>query len=913
MGTRALEHFFDPKSIAVIGASDRLGSMGGAVVKNLLQSGFGGPVYPVNLKRYKTVKGLKCYTKLSRLPAPVDLVVICTPESAVDTTLKQCERLGVKAAMILTGGFSRNTSHFSYESRQKSKGIRGVRVLGPDCYGIMVPHRNLNISYSHIEPVKGNIAYIGQSGSLASSMLDWATERGIGFRYFLTLGEGIDIKLADLIDYLAQDHSLGAILLQLEHIPDAAKLARAIRVCSRRQLVVYVKTKHGVELGLPPETPPAGLQYRDDVHGCALRRAGSLRVDRIESLFEAAEVLGHGLKIHDLPLVILSNGIGPARVALDHLLHRKGRNYWMSAEDRVAIKKLIKREPGQFNHVIDLGFDAIPDDYAKVIRHIQKHMTGHPILILHSPSGAVEAVEVARSILKAHQKRSALLACWLGGNSVNPARALFEQRNIPCLTTPERAIDVYLMLVNHRHSRQVLSETPEPSKVAEEKHQEVEEMMQQALASGRDYLTAKEAFECLRRIRLPLLNTAFADDLDSLERLKLDKLDKQPVALKIIHAQYCQPFAYGENPRDRWRGVALPIRSRVALVEAAKRLIDELQKRHPKSNLHGFSVQPIRKFQDGLQLSMGITQDPEYGPLIFFGGGGSAANIIADRRMDLPPLNTTLAKALVKSTHVYKVLKERCSDHKLARNNIVELLLKLSRLAESSSRINSCELNVFLDNDLQKLQIMGFAIGLHQNGVGLCFPPPPLNLSISAKTTAGLKLTIRPITAEDEPKLMNFHNQLSDETLKNRFFVLRRNLSHDDFARLTQIDYVREMAFIALNKDGYIVGVVRCFIDPDFIQAEYSIVVRDDFQKMGVGSILLNKLVSYLKNKGVVALIGETLTTNQAMIALAKKQGFVCEFSRKSNLLLTRIMLNNTREEWHSMRLKKWYSNDEAK
>lgn len=915
MSTRALEYFFDPKSIAVVGASDRQGSMGGAVIKNLIQSKYSGALYPVNLKRYRSVMGLKAFHRLSRLPQPVDLVVICTPESQVTMLLKECERLSIRAALILTGGFSRNTSLFSQaerlKTRKKAKHQMNLRVIGPDCYGIIVPHRNLNISYSPRKTFYGNLAYIGQSGSLASAMLDWANERKIGFRYFMTLGDGLDINLADLIDYLAQDHRLAAILLQLEYIPEPARLARAIRVCSKRQLVVYVKTKHGVELGLPPEYPPAGIPDRDQVHNVVLRRAGSIRVSRLESLFEAAEILGYGLVIQDLPLIILTNGLGAARLALDHLLSVGGKVHQFTANEKANIKQLIGREAGQSPHVIDLGYGATGQEFTDCTEYLQKHKVAYPILIIYSPNDPKDSNEIAQSLINIHLKNRTLLTCWLGGEVTPGARQQLERKGIPCLNTPERAIDVFMLLVNHKRTQHLLKQTPQLHQIDSFKQLELDECIKHALDKGRSYFTSKEAFEFLRKLRMPVLNTAFADSIETLAQLKLDKLEKQPIALKIIHAHGCKPFAYGENPRERWRGVVLPIKNRIELMDAAKRLQQELSVEHPESQLHGFSVQPLRSIQEGIQLSIGVTKDNAYGPLIFFGSGGSAANIIADRKIELPALNTSSALSLIKRTHADKVLKERCLNYPHALNVIVDVLIKISRMVETCHNIKNCELNVFLNTNSLRLQIMGQAIELQSKAFELCFPSPPLHLSESLTMRSGRSLYIRPIMAEDEPKLRNFHDKLSDNSLKNRFFVLRRNLSHDDFAKLTQIDYVREMAFLGLVEEESqlnIAGVVRCFIDPDAIQAEYSLVIRDDLQKLGIGSLLLTKMIDYLTLRGVMTLKGDILLTNKPMIRLARKLGFMCEFSNKDHVAISRLMLNHAREEWQSKRIEEDFS-----
>lgn len=903
MATRWLERFFEPSKIAVIGASERESSMGGTVIKNLKSSGYKGSVYAVNVRRYKTVHGVPCISKIGRLPNDVDLAIICTPAHTIEKIIKQLGKNGIHAVMILTGGISRQRAEQFRPSKNPLKQLareHDVRILGPDCLGLIIPDLRLNASYSHMNALPGKVAYLGQSGTLASALLDWAYARGIGFSHFMTIGDSADVSMPDAIDFLSTQRQVKAIMLHLEHVTDAPSFVRAVRNASRNKLVLSIKSSRFPQSQRNPEAVPSGLRHRDMIYESILLRAGVLRVDSTEELFESVESLTRMKPLQGERLAIVGNGIGGTILAVDRLMHEGGQLAHLSGQTIDKLSEVLPDYWSQSNPV-DITPEAGPKVYRQVLEILENDGGVDAILVLFSPSILVNSLDVA-NVVANHSRyyKKNLLTSWMGGESVERSRHMFDDAGIPTYDTPDRAIKAFMHMVRHQRNQELLRETP--ASVLNDITVDTaysKQLVKSALDDNRDYLTAKEIYQLLKNYGFKIVESQFVDDKTQLKELDIH----YPAALKIIHQDYCHPFAYGDNPRDRWRGVITRIKDEEELDIAAKQLKSQIRKRFSKSKVHGFSVQPMRTGETNTYFSMGITRDEAFGPVIIFGGGGATANIMADRAVQFPPLNDVLARQLMIKTHIYRVLRERSRHFDRDVAQLSQMLIRLSQMVVDLPNLKGCELNVLL-HPMEGAKVLGMAADLgpeHQ----LCIRPYPAELAHELSLKGGRKLLLRPIKGEDEPALKVFHESLSNESLRYRFFTARRHFRHRELALFAQIDYQQEMAFSAVDNEGKIFGVVRTWTDADLIQAEFSILVGDNAQGLGLGYTLMSEMISYCKSQGTMEMMGTVLADNKPMLKLAEKLGFKITRRMDGGVVEIILRLNKPEHEWQRQRLQK--------
>lgn len=902
MGTRWLERFFEPSKIAVIGASERPSSMGGAVIQNLKSAAFKGSIYAVNIRRYKSVHGVPCISKIGRLPQDVDLAIICTPAHTIEKIIKQLGRHGIRAVIILTGGISRKRAERFRPSNDPIRVLareHDVRIMGPDCLGVLVPELKLNASYSHINAMPGKVAYLGQSGTLASALLDWAYTRGIGFSHFMTIGDSADVTMPDVVDYLSTQRNVKAIMLHLEQVSNAQSFVRAVRNASRSKLVLAIKSGRFPQSQSPIDPVPPGLRHRDMIYESILLRAGVLRVDSTEELFESVESLTRMKPLKGERLAIVANGIGGAILAVDRLIHEGGQLAKLSKETIEKLSDVLPPYWSQSNPV-DITPEASPAIYKKVLEIVEADANVDAILVLFSPNSVATSQDVANVVVN-HSKffQKNLLTSWMGGASAERSRHLFDDAGIPTYDTPDRAIKAFMHMVRHQRNQELLRETP--SSFLDDlsiDRVKCREIIDSARQDNRNYLTAEEIYFIIKAYGFKAVETQFLPEQFKVDGVKI----RFPAALKIIHQQYCHPFAYGDNPRDRWRGVITQIRDHEELAVAAKELRSQIRKRFTTtSKVHGFSVQQMRSGEVSTQFSMGITRDETFGPVIIFGGGGATANIMADRAVQFPPLNDVLAKQLMGKTHIYRVLKERSRHFERDVAQLSQMLIRLSQMTVDLPHIKGCELNVIL-HPVEGAKVLGMAADIgdaHQ----LCIRPYPAEHEASYVARSGKELLLRPIRGEDEPQLKVFHESLSSETLRYRFFTSRRSFRHRELAQFAQIDYQQEMAFVAEDREGQIMGEVRTWTDADKIQAEFSVLVSDQAQGLGLGYALMSKMIEYCTSRGTMEMMGTVLADNKPMLKLAEKLGFKVTRKLDADVVEIILPLNQPTQEWQRQRL----------
>lgn len=897
MGTRALEQIFTPSSIAVIGASDKPGSLGGAVLRNLLEAKFEGGIYPVNARGYKQVAGLRCYSRISQLPSNIELAIICTPAETVEKIITALAKAKVPAAVIMTGGTARVRSRIFTPSRSRLLAVQEqthVRILGPDCLGVINPNHKLNASNLHIPVKPGHIAYLGQSGAIANAITDWAIARNIGFSHILTLGQGQDIKLADAVDYLASDKSAKTLLVHLDDFKEGRMLLRSLRAASRNKLVLVVKSNRFSASPLSNNIHTPGILNRDALIDHALQRAGVLRVGATDELFDCIDTIQQKKQLKGDRLAIISNSRGGAILAIDRLLHDKGTLADFSIETQLQLAKMLPNYAAASNPVL-LNPELKAEQLKAVAALLLKDNNVDAVLVVYIPGLGTHPEDNALALTQLVSETNKTLFCsWMGDYSVQSARTLLDNYSVPNFDTPDNAIKAFMYMVSHTRTQELMRETPESIETLAG----YSEAIAQQLPIN-DVINPQLAWQLLNSYGFASVDNHFTQDAKQLSEMS-EKV-QPPWVVKIHHKEYLKPFAYGENARQRWRSVGLNITSKSHLKKEVIRLKGELKDRFPESPVMGYSIQTMHRALDNLQISLGLGRDEEVGPFIFFGGGGSTADILTDRQVAIPPLNTVLARHLIERSHASQVMRERSDNYPQELTILSRWLVAISQLSSQYPNISGLELNAIRANDGEFL-VLGVA-GQTANRVTPTFKAYPVELEQTIRNHKNRSFKIRPIKGEDEGYLAEFYRKLSADTLRFRFFNSRQNFEHKELARFSQIDYDREMEFVAF--DGKIIaGVVRSWIDPDSITAEFSVLVGDDQVGQQLGFILMQKMIDYLTHqRGVLQLIGSVLSNNRPMLKLARRLGFIERENQKEGFIEIVLNLNPATQSWQTKRL----------
>jgi acetyltransferase len=897
MGTRALEQIFSPSSIAVIGASDKEGSLGRAVLHNLLSAKFKGDIYPVNARGYEQVSGLKAYTRISQLPPGVELAIICTPAKTVDKIITALAKAKVPAAVIMTGGTARVRSRLFTPSRSSLLAVQeqtDVRILGPNCLGVINPNHNLNASNLHIPVMPGHIAYLGQSGAIAYAITDWAIARNIGFSHVLTLGQGQDIKLADAIDYLASARSAKILLVQLDDFRDGRILLRSLRAASHNKLVLVVKSNRFSASPLSNDIQTPGILNRDALIDHALQRAGVLRVGATDELFDCIDTIQQKKQLKGDRLAIISNSRGGAILAIDRLLLDRGKLADFTPETQLQLTKMLPEYSSATNPVL-LDPELQADQLKAVAALLLQDNNTDAVLVVYIPGLGTQPEQNALALTELVSKTNKTLFCsWMGDYSVQSARNWFDRHSVPNFDTPDNAIKAFMYMVSHTRTQELMRETPESIETLAGYSGHIAQQL-----PINDVISPQLAWQLLKSYGFASVDSYFTPDVQQL--LDLSENVQSPWVVKIHHKEYLKPFAYGDNPRQRWRSVGSNITSKNHLAQEVTRLNNELQDRFPDSPVMGYSIQTMHRVLDNLQISFGLGRDQEIGPFIFFGGGGSTADILTDRQVAIPPLNNVLARHLIERSHASESIRERSNDYAHELTILSRWLVAISQLSSQYPNISGLELNAIRTNNGEFL-VLGVA-GQTASSITSTFKAYPVELEQTLRNHNNRLFKIRPIKAEDEGYLADFYRKLSPDTLRFRFFNSRRHFDHKELARFSQIDYDREMAFVAF-RGKKIAGVVRSWIDPDSITADFSVLVGDDQAGERLGFILMQKMIDYLtEQRGVLQLIGSVLSNNSPMLKLARRLGFSEKGNQKGGVVEIVLNLNPATQNWQTKRL----------
>lgn len=872
MTTRNLEKLFRPTSIAVIGATNRPGAVGSVLMLNLLEGGFEGPILPVNPK-HSAVAGVLAYPDIDQLPMAPDLAIICTPADPIPDLIEQLVGKGTRAAIVLTAGLDKAKTPDGRTVKQAMLDATNkhlFRILGPNCLGLLVPGIKLNASFAHLPASDGKIAMVSQSGALCTVILDWAAENGAGFSHFISMGECTDVDFGDVIDYLANDASTRAILLYIEAITNGRKFMSACRSAARNKPVIVIKSGRDGAGARAAASHTGALAGADQVYDAAFRRAGMLRVDDIGELFSAVETLTRAKRQTGERLMMMTNGGGLGVMAADMLGQHNIEIPELSAE---TIAKLDAALPDTWSrgNPVDIIGDAPGERYTAAAQALLDDPSADALLVMHAPTAIASSVEAADAIISvARNSKKNVLASWAGGKAVGPARKRLREAGIPSYDTPNDAIRGFLDVVEYRRNQQLLMETPlsAPNAVSYE-HDEARAIVNARLGNGRDLLNEPESKAVLSAYGIKTVETHVLETAE--EAAEIAGEMGFPVALKILSDDISHKSDAG--------GVKLFLNTAGEVRSAAEEMLNKIGKARPDAAIQGFTVQQMAARPGAHEVIVGVSPDPVFGPVIMFGHGGTAVEVIGDRSIALPPLNMVLARDLISRTRISKLLAGYRDKPAVDMDALCETLIHISQLIIDIPEIQELDINPLLVDEHGVLALDArIQVSRDAKGPGLAIRPYPKNLESEAILGDGQKIFIRPIRPEDEPAHVEFLSKINPQDIRFRFFGQIRDLPHSEMARLTQIDYDREMALIAKlpngDKEGETVGVVRTITDPNNERTEFAIIVRSDIKGRGLGRILLQMMIEYCSRRGTKEMVGQVLRDNEVMLALTSQIGF---------------------------------------
>ena len=874
MSQRGLEALLRPKSIAVIGASMKPDRAGFLMMRNLLAGGFAGPVLPVT-PAWKAVQGVLAWPDVASLPFTPDLAVLCTHAKRNLSLLEALGQKGCKTCIILSAPPEQHADLLACASRFQ------MRLLGPNSLGLLAPWQGLNASFSPVPIARGKLAFISQSAAVSNTILDWAQQREMGFSYFIALGDSLDIDVDELLDFLARDSKTSAILLYLEHLSDARRFVSAARSASRNKPILVIKS------GRSPAAQRllhvnAGM---DPAWDAAIQRAGLLRVQDTHELFSAVETLSHMRPLRGERLMIISNGAAPAALALDELWLRNGKLATLGEE---TLSRLREALPGSVvaDNPLDLRDDASSERYITALNILLDSTDYDALLVIHSPSAVAPGSESALALIDALKKHPrgkyvTVLTNWCGEFSSQEARRLFSEAGLPTYRTPEGTITAFMHMVEYRRNQKQLRETPAlPSNLTADTA-EAHKLLQQAIDEGATTLDTHEVQPVLRAYGLQTLPTWIASD--SAEAVHIAGQIGYPVALKLRSPDIPH--------KSEVQGVMLYLRTAAEVQQAAEAIIDRVRMRWPQARVHGLQVQSMANRAGAQELRVVVEQDPVFGPLIMLGEGGVEWRAQDQAAVALPPLNMNLARYLVIQAIKNKKIRGRSGLQPLDVIGLSQFLVRVSNLIVDCPEIQRLDIHPLLASagEFTALDVtLTLAPFSGSSESRLAIRPYPQHLEESVTLKNGDACLFRPILPEDEPALQRFIARVTKEDLYYRYFSEINEFTHEDLANMTQIDYDREMAIVAVRRtdDGEeILGVTRAISDPDNVDAEFAVLVRSDLKGLGLGRRLLEKLIGYTRDHGLMRLNGITMPNNRGMVTLARKLGFTVDIQLEDGIV----------------------------
>jgi acetyltransferase len=900
--TEPLRAIFAPRSMAIIGASETPGSVGQTLLRNAIASPFGGTVYPVNPKR-ESVLGIEAYPSIGAIGKPIDLALIATPARTVPSVIRECAAVGVKGAIVISAGFKEvGAAGVALEQEVLAEARKGhMRLIGPNCLGVMNPHLGLNATFASTIANPGNVGFISQSGALCTSILDWSFRENVGFSAFVSIGSMLDVNWGDLIYYLGDDPNTDSIVIYMESIGDARSFLSAAREVALTKPIVVIKAGRTEAAAKAATSHTGALTGSDDVLDAAFERCGVLRVNTIDDLFNMAEILAKQPRPKGRKLTILTNAGGPGVLATDALTRDGGELAPLS--DRV-LNDLNACLPPHWSHgnPIDILGDADPARYAASVAAAADNPDSDGLLVILTPQSMTDPTAIAQELTRYADSKKPLLASWMGGEVVAEGEAILNQANIFTFPYPDTATHVFNLMWRYSESLTGLYETPRMLPEGQVKRELVSQTIAAIRNSGRTLLTEFEAKLVLAAYDIPTVETRIATSED--EAVAAADEIGYPIAIKIYSEVITHKTDVGGVKLDLPNGDAV----REAYREIAASVREKFGEDNFAKNFEGVTVQPMLDLSDGYELIVGSSIDPQFGPVLLFGTGGQLVEVFEDRAIALPPLNTTLAQRTIEKTRIYKALQGVRGRAAIDIEGLQQILVRFSQLTLEHRAIKEIDINPLLvkpvNSGAQTIVALDARIVLHDPDMPhKALPKPairpyPMKYVAPWTTKDGYEVTIRPISPEDEPLIADFHKTLSEESVYQRFFhmmKLSQRVLHSRLTRICFIDYDREMALVAEGHnpetgEREIWGVSRLTKLHGIDVAEFGLLISDHAQGKGLGGELLSRIVQVGRDEGLESIEADILAQNRAMQHVAEKVGFTIERS-SADTVKARIVL----------------------
>ena len=892
-----------PKAVALIGASEKPDSVGRALLENL--QSFRDCVFPIN-PSHATLLGQKAFPTIRDTPREVDLAVIATPAATVPGVVAECAAAGVKGAVIISAGFKECGPAGAELEKQILDGRGKMRIIGPNCVGVMLPHIGLNATFAKSLALPGNIGFISQSGALCTAILDWSRSIQLGFSAFISIGSMADVNWGDLIDYLGDDPHTRSILLYMESVGDARSFLSAAREVALNKPIIVIKVGRSGAAAKAAASHTGALTGSDDVLDAAFRRVGVLRVNTIEELFSLAELLGKQRRPAGPRLAIVTNGGGPGVLATDALIESGGKLADLSGNTFDELNKLLPPHWSRGNPIDILG-DASPKTYAKAVEIVARAENNDGLLVILSPQAVTEPTETARRLRPfAKLQSKPILASWIGGVGVRPGVEILDRAGIPTFEYPDAAARAFCSMWRYSHNLDALYETPALAATAEIDRSHAEKIINRARKTQRTLLTEIESKQVLAAYGIPTVETKIAKNEE--QAVELAKRIGGPVVLKIYSETITHKSDVG-GVKLNLRGAAAVRRAYREIRRSCRASVSDANHktafyRSALQTFLGVTVQPmIPQSWDGYELILGSSIDPQFGPVLLFGTGGYFVEVFKDRALGLPPLNPTLARRLMERTQIYGALKKGFRGRgPIDVTALEELLVRFSQLVIEQRWIKEIDINplVVSSKHIVALDARVLLHDPHTREADLPRSPirPYPAEYVTTRKIGGVKVTIRPIRPEDEPLLVKFHKTLSDRSVYLRYFgfvSLEKRIMHERLRQVCFIDYDREIALVAdlKNRDGthQILGVGRLIKEHETDEAEFAVLVSDAWQGKGFGSELLKLLVQIGRKERLRRITGHISPENTTMKTVSEQVGFKLRFDRKANEWLAQIAL----------------------
>lgn len=903
MNVHNLDRIFQPRRIALLGVTSNPVSVGGTVLRNLVGAGFGGVVYPVN-PDFEAVLGIQCWPDVASLPRTPDLAVVCAAAEKVPALVRQCGEAGVLGLVVISAGFREagpEGAALEERLREERRRFEGMRIVGPNCLGLIAPALHLNASFAAGTPKPGNVAFISQSGALCTSVLDWALEQNVGFSYFVSVGNMLDVDFADLIDYFGEDEKTESIILYVESLRDARRFMTAARAFARTKPILAYKAGRFAESARAAASHTGALAAEDAVYDAAFERAGIARVYEIRDIFAGAELVARHRPPAGPRLGIVTNAGGPGVMATDALIACGGQLAELAPE---TIAKLDENLPPMWSrgNPVDVLGDARARRFARAAEVVLADPQVDAVLVILTPQAMTNPTGAAKAIAElAAAARKPILAAWVGGRSVREGLQILAQAGVPAYDTPEQAVRAFMTLVGYNRNLEALYETPRdlPVRLAPDRARFARGLAE-AAAGGGDILTETAAKELLAAYGIPTAAAREAADAEA--AVAAAREIGYPVALKVLSPDITHKTDVG--------GVALDLRDDDAVRRAFARVAAAARAARPDARLAGAAVQPMVRAADGLELILGAKKDPTFGAVLMAGLGGTAAEVFRDRALGLPPLNERLARRMLESLRCWPLLRGYRGRAGVDLDRLIEVLMRLSYLVAEHPEIAELDVNPLLASpagatalDARVVLDRSLLAAPPAPYAHLALRPYPEEYVQEVTLRDGERLTLRPIKPEDEPLWRQMLASCSRETIYSRFRYFFQWSEHKAAIRYCFIDYDRELALVAETAEDdapaaaatggagaggssgsgeaaggaprrRLVGVGRLVADPDHETVEYAVLVTDAWQNRGLGGVLTDACLQIAQRWGLRRIVAETTTENERMIAVFRRRGF---------------------------------------